>query len=199
VRHLSTIGFPHPAEQIAFEEYRQAIKETHERLRRLTEQLREQSNSWRMNRLVTALMCLRGFDFAAATTLVAEIGDPRRFAQPRELMSYLGLVPSEHSSGQSRHQGAITRTGNKHVRRLLVEASWNYRHGARISRGIKVRQQNEPKVVRDIAWRAQLRLAKRFRHLSLRRGTARNKVCIAIARELAGFVWDIARQVCPTI
>ena len=198
-RHLSTISFPHPAQQIAFEEYRQAIKETHERLQRLTEQLREQSNSWRMNRLVTALMCLRGFDFVAATTLVAEIGDPRRFAHPRELMSYLGLVPSEHSSGQSRRQGAITRTGNKHARRLLVEASWNYRHGARISRGIEIRQQNEPKVVRDIAWRAQLRLAKRFRHLSLRRGMPRNKVCIAIARELAGFVWDIARQVSPTI
>jgi transposase len=195
-RHLSTIRFEHPAQQIAFEEYRQTVKETHERLQRLTEQLREQSSHWRMNPLVKALMCLRGFDFVAAITFVAEIGDPRRFAHPRELMAYLGLVPSEYSTGQTRHQGPITKTGNKHARRILIEAAWNYRHSARISRVLEVRQQGEPKVIRDVAWRAQLRLTKRFRHLSMRR-LAQNKVCVAIARELAGFIWDIARQVTP--
>jgi transposase len=196
-RHLSTVRFAYPAQQIAFEEYRQTVKETHERLQRLTEQMREQSSLWRMNPLVTALMCLRGFDFVAAITFVAEIGDPRRFAHPRELMAYLGLVPSEHSSGKSRHQGAITKTGNKHARRILVEAAWNYRHSARVSRVLEVRQQGEPKVIRDIAWRAQLRLTKRFQHLGRGRRLPQNKVCVAIARELAGFIWDIARQVTP--
>jgi transposase len=195
-RYLSTIHFAQPAQQIAFEEYRQSVKETHERVERLTEQLREQCAHWRMNPLVKALMCLRGFDLLAAATFVAEIGDPCRFAHPRELMSYLGLVPSEYSSGNTHHRGAITKTGNKHARRLLVEAAWNYRHNARISRELEVRQQGQSKVVRDIAWRAQLRLTKRFHHLSMRR-LSQNKVCVAIARELAGFIWDIARQVKP--
>jgi transposase len=197
-RQLSTVHFAHPAQQIAFEEYRQAVKETHARLERLTEQLREQCAHWRMNPLLTALMCLRGFDFVAAATFVAEVGDPRRFSHPRELMAYLGLVPSEYSSGETRHQGPITKTGNKHARRMLVEAAWNYRHVARVSRVLEVRQQGQPKAVCDIAWRAQLRLTKRFRRLSARR-LPHNKVCVAIARELAGFIWDISRQVTPAL
>jgi len=148
---LSIVHFAHPAQQIAFEEYRQAVKETHARLERLTEQLREQCAHWRMNPLLTALMCLRGFDFVAAATFVAEVGDPRRFSHPRELMAYLGLVPSEYSSGETRHQGPITKTGNKHARRMLVEAAWNYRHTARVSRVVEVRQQGQPKAVGDIA------------------------------------------------
>lgn len=195
-RTLSKIRFAESAQQIAFEEYRQAVKETHERLERLTAQLREQCTHWRMNPLVEALMCLRGFDFVAAATFVAEIGDPCRFAHPRQLMAYLGLVPSEYSSGTTRRQGAITKSGNKHARRILVEAAWNYRHNARISRPLEVRQQNQPKVIRDIAWRAQLRLTKRFRHLSMRR-LPPNKTVVAIARELTGFIWDVARQVTP--
>jgi len=196
-RHLSTIGFTYPAQDIAFAEYRQAVKDSHERLERLTAALRAQSSQWRMNPLVQALMSLRGFDFVAAVTFVAEIGDPRRFAHPRALMAYLGLVPSEASTGQTRHQGSITKTGNKHARRILIEAAWNYRHAARISRVLEVRQQGQPKIVRDISWRAQLRLTKRFRHLAMGRRLPRNKVNVAIARELAGFVWDIARQVKP--
>jgi hypothetical protein len=140
---------------------------------------------------------LRGFHFVAAVTFVAEIGDARRFARPRALMAYLGLVPSESSSGQTRHQGSITKTGNKHARRILIEAAWNYRHSARISRILEVRQQGQLKIVRDISWRAQLRLTQRFRHLAMSRRMPRNKVNVAIARELAGFIWDIARQVNP--
>jgi transposase len=196
-RTLSTIHFIHPAQQIAFEEYRQAAKEAHERLERITDQLREQCALWRMNPLVRALTCLRGFEFVAAVTFVAEVGDPRRFSHPRELMAYLGLVPSEYSSGETRHQGPITKTGNKHARRILVEAAWNYRHTARISRVLEVRQQGQPKALRDVAWRAQLRLTKRFRHLSARR-LPQNKVCVAVARELVGFIWDIAQQVTPS-
>ena len=141
-------------------------------------------------------MSLRGIDFIAAVTLVAELGDLKRFAHPRELMSFLGLVPSEHSSGNTRHLGELTKTGNGHARRILVEAAWNYRFPARVSTGLQKRQENQPKPIRDIAWRAQLRLAQRYRRLSARR-LHHNKVCVAIARELAGFIWDIARQVAP--
>jgi len=147
-----------------------------------------------MHPVVAALMSLRGIDFIAAVTLVAELGDLSRFAHPRQLMSFLGLVPSEHSSGHSRHQGAITKTGNRHARRVLVEAAWNYRFDARLSRVLQVRQQDQPKAVRQIAWRAQLRLTARYRRLRARQ-LPHNKICVALARELAGFVWDIARQI----
>jgi transposase len=196
-RNLSQIRFPYPAQEIAFVEYRNAIKDAHERLERITEALREQSGQWRMRPLVQALMCLRGFDFVGAVTFVAELGDPRRFAHPTALMAYLGLVPSEFSSGASRHRGSITKAGNKHARRILIEAAWTYCHSPRVSRGLEVRQQGQPKALRDISWRAQLRLTKRFRHLRMGRKLPQNKVCVAIARELCGFIWDIARQVQP--
>jgi transposase len=196
-RTLSAIRLPHPAQQIAFVEYRNTIKDAHERLERVTEALRLQSSHWRMSPLVRALMCLRGFDFVAAVTFVAEIGDPRRFARPTALMAYLGLVPAEFSSGKSRHQGSITKAGNKHARRILIEAAWAYCHSPRVSRPLEVRQQGQPKAVRDISWRAQLRLTKRFRHLRMGRKLPQNKVCVAIARELCGFIWDIARQLKP--
>jgi transposase len=196
-RTLSQIRLPHPAQEIAFVEYRNAIKDAHERLERITEALRLQSQQWRMRPVVQALMCLRGFDFIAAVTFVAEIGDPRRFAHPTALMSYLGLVPSEFSSGQSRRQGAITKAGNTHARRMLIEAAWAYCHGPRVTRPLEVRQEGQPNAVREISWRAQLRLTKRFRHLRLGRKLPQNKICVAVARELCGFIWDIARQVKP--
>lgn len=129
-------------------------------------------------------------------TLVAEIGDFTRFARARKLMGFLGLVPSEYSSGSSRHQGAITKTGNSHARHVLIEAAWNYRFPARLSTALQRRQEGQSKAVREIAWRAQLRLARRYRHLWARK-LALNKICVAIARELSGFIWDIARQVKP--
>ena len=193
-RHLSTIRFEHSAQEIAFNEYRQAAKEACERVERLTEALRELCESWRMKPLVQALMCLKGVNFVTAVTFVAEIGDLTRFAHPRALMSYLGLVPSEYSSGASRRQGAITRSGNKHARRMLVEAAWNNRFKAQISRCLEVRQEGQPKVIRQISWKAQLRLSKRWRSLAMGRKLNQNKICVAIARELAGFVWDVARH-----
>jgi transposase len=193
-RHLSTIRFDHPAQEIAFNEYRQAAKEACERVERLTEALRELCASWRMKPLVEALMCLKGINFVTAVTFVAEIGDLTRFAHPRALMSYLGLVPSEYSSGASRRQGAITRCGNKHARRMLVEAAWNNRFKAQISRCLEVRQEGQSKVIRQISWKAQLRLSKRWRSLAMGRKLNQNKICVAIARELAGFVWDVARH-----
>jgi transposase len=193
-RHLSTVRFEHPAQEIAFNEYRQASKEACERVERITEALRDLCNTWRMNPLVKALMCLKGFEFVAAVTFVAEMGDLTRFAHPRALMCYLGLVPSEFSSGTSRRQGAITRSGNKHARRILVEAAWNNRFKAQITRCLEVRQESQPKAIREISWKAQLRLSKRWRCLAMGRKLNQNKICVAIARELAGFIWDVARH-----
>jgi len=139
-------------------------------------------------------MSLRGIEFVVAVTLVAELGDLSRFAHPKELMSYLGLVPSEYSTGESCAQGKITKTGNGHVRRVLIESAWTYRYPARMSRELVVRNQGQPSAVRDIAWRAQLRLCSRFRRFRAR-GMPHNKICVAIARELAAFAWDIARHV----
>jgi transposase len=139
-------------------------------------------------------MRLRGVDQRVATTLIAELGELKRFAHPRELMGYLGLVPSEHTSGDKRRLGAITKTGNTHVRRVLIEAAWNYRFPARITLPLQKRQQRQPSDIRAIAWRAQLRLNHRYRKLTAR-GLQHNKVCVAIARELAGFIWSIGQQV----
>jgi transposase len=194
-RQLATIRFEHPAQQIAFDEYRQTVREAHERCERVTQALREQCTEWRMGPVVEALMCLRGFDFIAAVTVIAELGDLTRFAHPRALMAYLGLVPSEHSSGNTRQQGAITRMGNKHARRILVESAWTYRFPAHVGREQQIRQQGQTKLVRDIAWKAQLRLTHRYRKLNLGRKMKATKVCVAIARELAGFIWDLARHV----
>lgn len=194
-RSLSAVSFAHEAQNIAFAEYRQSIKDADERVQRITEALRVQSSEWRMKPVIDALMCMRGFDLVAAVSFIAEIGDLTRFAHPRQLMAYLGLVPSEYSSGQTRRQGAITKAGNVHARRILIEAAWNYRHGAKMGRSIEARQEGQPKCVRDIAWRAQLRLSQRYRRLNFARHLPQNKVCVAIARELTGFIWDLVRQV----
>jgi transposase len=194
-RTLAQVRFEHLAQQFAFDEYRQAVRDAHERCERLTEALREHCKGWRMGPVVDALMCLRGFDFVAAVTIIAELGDLHRFSHPRALMSYLGLVPSEHSSGNTRRQGAITRTGNRHARRILVESAWTYRYAAHVGRDQQIRQQGQPKVIRDIAWKAQIRLTQRYRKLSLGRKMKATKVCVAVARELCGFIWDLARHV----
>jgi transposase len=132
-------------------------------------------------------------EMVTAVTLVAEIGDFRRFASASELMSFVGLVPSEHSSGGSRRQGRITRTGNTHVRRILVEAAWHYRCQPRLSKAIRQRNDRVSSSVRAIAWKAQQRLHKRLSRL-LARGKPATRAVTAVARELVGFVWAIARQ-----
>lgn len=195
-RYLSQVSFAHPAQDIAFTEYRQAVSEGEARVQRLSESLRQAVEHWRMQNVVNAVMSLRGVDLVAATTIVAELGDLRRFAHPRELMGYLGLVPSEHTTGSKRRLGAITKTGNTHVRRILVEAAWNYRFPARISHALQLRQEHQPAAIRAIAWRAQLRLHHRYLRLKAR-GLQHNKICVALARELAAFVWDIGRHVTP--
>lgn len=194
LRWLAEVRCPSSAQQMAFQEYVRAMTQHNERIERLEAELREQLKSWRLAPVVEALQALRGVRFTVAVTTISEIGDLTRFTKPRQLMAFLGLNPSEHTSGETRRQGAITKTGNGHVRRALIEGAWAYRHQARVTRKILQRQQDLPEAVRDIAWRAQVRLCKRFQRL-LARGKHPNIVATAIARELAAFMWSIARQV----
>jgi transposase len=195
-RWLTDLRFPRVPQHVALQEYRDTIDETERRIERLTEQLRPLAPTWRWAPVVAALQALRGVSFLTAVALVAELGDLTRFGHARELMAYLGLVPSEYSSGPSVRRGAITKAGNPHVRRLLAEAAWAYQGLPRIGRVHGYRQEGLPKVVCDIAWKAQLRLTGRFRRL-VARGKAKPKVATAIARELTGFIWAIAREVRP--
>ena len=196
LRWLADIKLPHPAQQIAFQEYVTAIDEAAARVARLTKQIEELLPSWRMSPVVTALQAMRGVALITAVCMVAEVGDLTRFTNPRQLMAYLGLVPSEHSSGERRHQGAITKAGNSHVRRMLVESAWAYRLPARVTPIIQKRQEKLTKPVREIAWKAQLRLCARYRRLA-GKGKTKQLVVTAIARELAAFMWAIAREVTP--
>ena len=137
-------------------------------------------------------MALRGVSLLTATTVVAEIGDLRRFASAPQLMAYLGVVPSEHSSGGNKSRGGITKTGNGHVRRVLVEAAWTYRHPARKTTVLQRRAKRAPEVVQEIAWKAQKRMCGRYRLLEAR-GKLKVQVTTAIARELTGFIWAIGQ------
>lgn len=194
LRWLSEVVCPTPAQQIVFQEYVRAVNEHTERLQRLEQELQEQVKSWRLHPVVDALQALRGVQFTAAVTMVAEIGDLTRFDTPRELMKFLGLIPSEYSSGDQRRQGSITKAGNTHARRVLVEGAWAYRYPAKVSRHLQLRLETQPKMIQDISWKAQVRLCKRYRQL-VARGKHTNVVTVAIARERTGFMWAIAKQV----
>jgi transposase len=194
LRWLSEVVCPTPAQQIVFQEYVRAVTEHTERLHRLEQELHEHVKTWRLYPVVEALQALRGVQLTVAITLIAELGDLTRFDNPRQLMKYLGLIPSEYSSGERRRQGSITKAGNTHARRALVEGAWAYRYPAKVSRHIQLRLEQQPKAIQDISWRAQVRLCKRYRRL-MARGKHANQVVVAIARELAGFIWAIAKQV----
>ncbi len=141
-------------------------------------------------------MALRGISLLAAVTVVAELGDLTRFADAPQLMAYLGIVPSEHSSGKRERRGGITKTGNSHVRRVLVEAAGTYRHAARETAILQRRAERTAPEIQEIAWSAQKRLCQRFRTL-IAHGKLKNQVRTAIARELAGFIWAIGQRVVP--
>jgi transposase len=194
LRWLSEVVCPTLAQQIVFQEYVRAVTEHTERLQRLDQELHEQVIAWRLCPVVDALQALRGVQFTVAVTTVAELGDLTRFDNPRQLMKYLGLTPSEYSSGERRHQGGITKTGNTHARRALVEGAWAYRYPAKVSRHLQLRLEKLPKPIQDTSWKAQVRLCKRYRQLSAR-GKNPNQVVVAIARELIAFMWAIAKQV----
>jgi transposase len=194
LRWLSEVVCPTPVQQIVFQEYVRAVSEHHERLQRLEQELQEHVKAWRLYPVVEALQALRGVQFTVAVTIVAEIGDLSRFDTPRELMKFLGLIPSESSTGERRRQGSITKAGNTHARRALVEGAWAYRYPAKVSRHLQLRLEKQPKSLQDISWKAQVRLCKRYRKLRAR-GKHANVVTVAIARELTGFMWAIAKEV----
>jgi transposase len=194
LRWLSEVGCPTPVQQIVFQGYVRAVNEQTERLARLEQELQDQVKSWRLHPVVEALQALRGVQFTVAVTTVAELGDLTRFDTPRPLMKFLGLTPSEYSSAGRRHQGSITKAGNTHARRALVEGAWAYRDPAQVSRHLQLRLAKQPNLTQDIGGEAQVRLCKRYRRL-MARGKHANQVVVAIARELVGFMWAIAKQV----
>jgi transposase len=185
--------FAHPAQRIVLEELLQAIAAAEERLERLEGQIRELVSSWSLAPQVELMQALRGIALIGAATIGAELGDLRRFASPKQLMAYLGLIPSEYSSGERRHRGPITKAGNIRVRTVLVEGAWSYRLPAQISNVKQRRLQHLPKPVREIAWKAQTRLCQRHRRL-VARGKPSNLVTVAVAREMAAFLWAIAQH-----
>lgn len=193
-RWLSDQKMSTPAQQIVFQEYIHAIHETTERVERFNRHIETLVAEWRMVPVVAALQALRGVSLIVAATTIAELGDLTRFDHPRQLMAFLGLVPSEDSSGPRRRQGGITKSGNTHVRRALTEAAHTYCHPARVSRRLLKRQEGVDKEICDIAWECQVRLCGRFRRL-MAKGKNRNKVIIATARELSAFMWAIAQKV----
>jgi transposase len=193
-RYLRELVLPLPALKAVLEEYLLAINQTTQRVERLDDLIAAQVPQWRMYPAVQALMCLRGFQLTAATVLVAELGDVRRFAHPRHVMAFLGLVPREHTSGDSRKLGGITKAGNAHARWILTEAVQHAFLVPKVSTQLTVRQRGQPTAYRELSWKAQARLYKRSRHL-IGRGVMKAKVTVALARELSGFVWDLLRQV----
>lgn len=194
LRWLAQVVCPTPPQQIVFQEYVRTVTEQQERLQRLERELHEAVKSWRLYPVVEAIQALRGIELTGAVILITELGDLTRFDTPRKLMAYLGLTPSEYSSGGHRRQGGITKAGNSHARRALVEGAWAYRYPAKVSRHLQLRLEKVPAEIQAISWKAQVRLCKRYRQLSAR-GKHVNQVVVAVAREMAAFAWAIARLV----
>jgi len=191
---LTSRKLDHCEQRIVFEELMGAMHQARDRCERLEQSIREAVTHWSLARHVASLQAMRGIDVITAVGLLAEIGDLTRFDSPRQLMGYLGLVPSERSTGDRVRRGSITKAGNTRARRLLVESAWSYRFPARVSKDKQIKVEAAPVAVREIAWKAQVRLCARFRRLS---GTGKKStvVATAIARELAAFVWAIHREV----
>jgi transposase len=197
-RYLRELVLPHPAQRVVLEDAIGAIGSAEERIGRLEDQMQALLESWPMKPVVAAMMALRGFARVGAMVLVSELGGAWRFDHPRQLMAYLGLVPTENTSCDSRRQGRITKTGNSHARWLMIEAAHHYRLSPKISKELSVRQQGQCAEVKACAWKAQTRLHQRMMQLCAR-GKERNKVTVAVARELCGFVWHIFRIMEPRL
>jgi transposase len=198
-KHLDWVRrqkFSHEAQQRVLVDYLKAVEDETSRVRALTEDIRELVESWSLAPLVKALQAFRGVQLVTAVVIAAELGSLCRFETAPKLMAYLGLVPSEHSSGDSKRRGRITRTGNGHVRRVLVEAAWSYRFRPSMSggkEGIRERNEGVAEGVRDIAWKAQHRLHRRYQRMQ-GRGKNKQQTVTAVARELAGFIWAAGRE-----
>ena len=191
-RYLRELVLPHPAMKAILEEYLIAIEAAGQRIERCEQAMRDLLPSWRLESAVRALMGMKGFQLVTAMILVSELGEVYRFAHPRRVMAYLGLIPSENTSSDKRRQGAITKCGNAHARWLLVECAQHYATPPKISKELSRRQEGQTREVRAISWRAQNRLHRRYTRLMARR-LQRNKAIVAIARELCGFIWELLR------
>jgi transposase len=187
---LESLEFAHSWQQIVLQEYTNAVKAASGRVADLTTQMMHALPRWSLAPVVDSLVAMRGIDQLAAMILLSELGDISRFDNPKQLMAFLGLVPSEHSTGPRRRQGAITLTGNRHARRILVESAWSYRFQARMTMHLKRKATKASAEAKAIAWRAQKRLCGRYRKL-IEAGKNQKVVCVAIARELIAFVWDL--------
>lgn len=195
-RWLTEQAFEHVEQRIAFEELAMAARQASERVARLEAAIAELVPQWSMAPVVEALQAMRGIDLVAASILMAELGDLTRFDSPRQLMGFLGLVPSERSTGDSVRRGGITKTGNTRARRVLIESAWSYRLPPKLGTRKRFLVARAPQAVREIAWKAQTRLSARTRALTAK-GKRSTVVVAAVARELAGFVWAIGREVAP--
>lgn len=193
-RYLAKVACPTPAQQIVFQELVLTVDEQVERLHRIEQELLDLASSWRLYPVVESLQAMRGVRWIVALTVVAELGDLTRFDNPSQLASFVGLTPSEHSSGPKRRLGTITKAGNSRARRVLIEGAWSYRFPAKVSAEMQARIEDLPKVIQDIGWKAQVRLCKRYRRLTAR-GKHANVAVTAIAREMLAFMWAIAREV----
>ena len=195
-RYLRELVLPHAAHRLVLEDALRVISESEGRIRRLEEGMEALLEEWSMKPVVQALMGLRGFQLIGAMVIVSELGGAWRFAHPRQLMAYLGLVPTESSSGERRRQGSISKCGNSHARWLMLEASHHYRLAPKVSKELSTRQEGLSEEIKKCSWQAQTRLYKRLRQL-LARGKHRNKAQVAVARELVGFVWQVFRLMEP--
>jgi len=193
---LTDRRFEHRGQQIAFQSYLNRLTQAEARKKELEMQIAELVPDWSLGPMVTALQALKGVGMVIAATLVAEVGEFSRFASPRKLMAYLGLVPGEHSSGGSIRPRGITKAGNSDMRALLFEAAWSYRTTPKVGQWMSTRTSNVPQEAKDVAWKAQLRLNSRYRKL-VGRGKKSNVAVTAVARELVGFMWDLARRFEP--
>ena len=191
-RWLDTVQFEAPAQQATLGDYLQEVDHAAARLERLEQALDDavQATPASLRAVIAALQTLRGIRQVTAATIVSEVGPLSRFPHPRQLMGYSGTVPSEHSSGAAIHRGGITKTGNAHLRRVLLEAAWAYRFPPKCTKGLRQRQRGQADAITDLAWKAQQRLCGRYRRL-LARGKPTPHVITAIARELLGFIWAI--------
>jgi transposase len=192
---LSTVRFEYVAQEATLLDYRTEVERAADRIERLEKAIDEavQIAPAQMKAVIEALQALRGVAKITATTLVTEVGNFSRFVRPKLLMGYGGLVPSEHSSGNSKRQGGITKTGNAHLRRVLLEAAWTYRHRPKLCGNQKKRQQGVSEEIKAISWKAQQRLHSRFWRLTSK-GKIPGKAITAVARELVGFIWAVGAQ-----
>jgi transposase len=193
---LHKVKLPRANQKVVLREMLLTLEQARDRRQRLDAELELASQLSPLATLIQAFQCLRGIQVISATRLAAELGDVRRFTTPRQMMAYVGLVPSEHSSGYRQQRGSVTKTGNAHVRHVLVQAAWHSRHPPSLSAALRKRQRGQSERVIAIAWKAQDRLHRRYRRL-VSKGKPRQKAVVAVAREMLGFLWAIAQEVSP--